>query len=164
MKAILFLSMFMAMFVLGGCGRYEEAFIEPLAGVEAMRWPWLTVHAPMNANRWPNATISLQYAINEIEFQFNAPPQSVTVVRWNTSRITGLIADEAARYIELVDATVDGFTITDDGDVYIYEIHAVWAQGFSTFGLRVVPMTHDMKGGNNDTNAFYSIAFVLPKY
>ena len=101
------------------------------------------------AHFWPESTISLRFTTSEIEFEFNEPPLTVSVVRWRMSDITAFNADSqeagaTAAYYEIVEATADGFTITDDGYSYIYEVRAIWAQGSSAFAFRVIPLPTEL--------------------
>jgi hypothetical protein len=92
---------------------------------------------------WSEATISMRTERTEIEFLFDTPPQSVSVVRWNESYVENLgsqEAGEAAGYYEPVESTVSGISIADDGYVYIYQVHATWEEGFSLFAFRVIPL------------------------
>ncbi|MCL1842832.1 MAG: DUF362 domain-containing protein [Defluviitaleaceae bacterium] len=94
-------------------------------------------------NFWPDATISLRSTPSEIEFHFNTPPQSFSVVRWNESHVENLgtqAAGESAQYYESVEASANGITVVDDGYSYIYEVRATWEEGVSYFAFRVIPL------------------------
>lgn len=84
-------------------------------------------------------TLYLYDEINEIKLEFGAPPQSVTVTRWNAAYVGTLYISEAVD--ENVPVGLNGNTISiiNDGYAYIYEVHAIWEQGLSYFTFRTEP-------------------------
>jgi len=154
------LTIFIFILALSGCGNQDEPVSWPTLSISAPWYPQLTpiqgvtnwttadeaimtdsLH-PLQLTRAcfsPYAEISLRSSPSNIEFNFNTPPQSVSVVRWNESHIENQGSQDAAGYYETVESTVDGFTIREDGYVYIYQVHAAWEEGFSLFSFRVLP-------------------------
>ena len=86
-------------------------------------------------------TLFLENGANEIELHFSEPPLSVSVKRWGMSSWYDVQydhdnIDRAVNEYELVD--INGMTIyvVDDGQSYIYEVHAIWYEGFSRYAFR----------------------------
>lgn len=81
-------------------------------------------------------TLYLHYEINEIELEFDAPPQSLYVTRWNAIYADTQYIGDAVD--ENVPVGLNGNTISiiDDGYAYVYEVRAVWEQGLAYYTFR----------------------------
>jgi len=84
-------------------------------------------------------TLYLHDELNEIEFEFCTPPQSVSVIRWNEAYVDTLDSEEPEN--ESVSVGLNGSTISinNDGYAYIYEARAMWEQGSSYYTFRTEP-------------------------
>lgn len=81
-------------------------------------------------------TLYLHYEINDIVLEFDAPPQSLSVTRWNAVYADTQYIGDAVD--ENVPVGLNGNTISiiDDGYAYVYEIRAVWEQGLAYYTFR----------------------------
>ncbi|MCL1808676.1 MAG: hypothetical protein FWG42_02790 [Clostridiales bacterium] len=87
---------------------------------------------------YDEATLFLSAASGEIALQFSDdyPPLSVSVQRWD-ARHAGTDSADVWENGEQVAVSANTFNIENDGNDYIYEVHANWEQGYSWYAFRV---------------------------
>jgi hypothetical protein len=88
--------------------------------------------------------IDTENCIIEIQFTDDYLPETVVVQRWNTKYVENK-QDYAGGYFNGEPVPIDGFTfrISDDGDDYIYEVHATWLPGNSYYAFMICAATQD---------------------
>jgi len=77
----------------------------------------------------------------EIQFSDDYPPDSVIIRRWKAEYARGRqdISDVLDKY-ELIEAKDNIIHVVNDGNDYVYEVYATWAEGFSFYGFRTESM------------------------
>lgn len=90
----------------------------------------------------------LENGMNKIELHFNQTPLTVSAVRWNMEHWYAVKEnhdnmDLAINDYEIIEV-IDGMMIYsyNEGQRYIYQIHATWQEGFSYFTFRTNPKQH----------------------
>jgi len=94
---------------------------------------------PLQLADYDEYTLQLNGENGEILLSFsdNYPPQSVSVQRWDAVyAVGGQDIRAALDKGEHVEADGNKILIIDDGDDYIYEVHAKWEQGSSYYAFR----------------------------
>ena len=87
-------------------------------------------------------TLFLENGMNKIELQFSQSPLTVSVIRWNMQHWYAVkenhnnmgLAMNDYEIIEIIDNMM--FYSCNDGQSYIYQVHATWQEGFSYFTFR----------------------------
>ena len=73
----------------------------------------------------------------ELIFGDNYPPDSVSVVRWNSSLLTGRQdIEDIVNKGETVEVDENTFPVLVDENNYVYAIYAEWPEGRSTYAFR----------------------------
>ena len=86
-------------------------------------------------------TLFLENETYKIELQFSQLPQSISVQRWNMEHWYAVRSDHdnmdramnEYEPVEIIETTIH---LNNDGQNYIYEVHATWQEGFSLFTFR----------------------------
>jgi len=99
-------------------------------------WTWIggAVEAdydhPLCLNDYSEITLRLESESAEMKLRFgdHYPPQSVSVQRWN-AKYVGTRDAEVWESSEPVAVNKNKIQINDDGNNYIYEVHAGWSKG-----------------------------------
>ena len=103
---------------------------------------------------YSDATLFLSAANGGIALQFSNsyPPMSVSVQRWD-AMLAGTDSVDVWDNGEPVPISTNAFgiDIDNDGNDYIYEVHAYWKQGYSLYSFRV--NTADIAMNINNINA-----------
>ena len=88
-------------------------------------------------------TFQLDGSDGEVRLQFRGgfPPRSVHVRRWNAEVARsvdggGSDMDLWSQY-ESIEIKNNRFQISNDGNDYIYDVKAVWGQGYSSYAFRI---------------------------
>jgi hypothetical protein len=88
--------------------------------------------------------IDTEYCIIELKFTDDYLPESIFIQRWGASSVENN-QDYAGEYFNGEPVPVDGLTfqINDDGDDFIYEVHATWLPGNSNYAFMICVATQD---------------------
>jgi len=95
-------------------------------------------NSPLHLNDYSSITLQMNGESGEIELNFsdNYPPQTISVRRWDAV-CAGSYSVDVWKSSENIAINGNKALINDDGNDYIYEVHAQWEQGNSFYAFRV---------------------------
>lgn len=73
--------------------------------------------------------------LEALKINFSLTPDSYTVRRWKDSYIGNAQAYED--YYEVVEILDNTITLANDGQGYVYEVHATWSQGNAYYAFHI---------------------------